>query len=331
MGAHDVSYRILFSHRTLVESLIRGFLPAEWSEGLDFSTLEPVSEAHGTQDWSLRFNDCVWRLRWREDGRWVYVYLMLEFQSTDETFMAVRILSYVGLLYEHLVKALSLRSDDTLPLVVPVVIYNGESPWSAATELFDLMAPAPPGMAEVLPRLRYIVLDARHMPLAELDEMRNVIASLFRLEASPDLESSRAAIGDLDELLHRPEHVSLRRDFTRWLCKVLLPLRLPGVTVPEARRLEEVKSMLTENTLDWTAEWRMKGLEEGLERGRQEGRREGEAALLLRQIERKFGLLEPRDRRRIQDADAERLLEWGERLMTVESLPEVFGDSSKRS
>ncbi len=77
MGQHDVSYRTLFSHRHLVESLIRGFLPAEWTRGLDFTTLVPVSEAHPTEDWSLRYNDCVWRLRWRGDGRWLYFYLML--------------------------------------------------------------------------------------------------------------------------------------------------------------------------------------------------------------------------------------------------------------
>ncbi len=86
--------------------------------------------------------------------------------------------------------------------------------------------------------------------------------------------------------------------------------------------------MITENTLDWTAEWRMKGREEGLvegrNEGRNEGRKEGEAALLLRQVERKFGIVEPQVRQRIQDAGAEELLEWGERFVTAETLAEVF-------
>ncbi len=101
MGQHDVSYRTLFSHPHLVESLIRGFLPPEWIQGLDFSTLVPVSEAHPTQDWRLRYNDCVWRLRRRADGGWLFFYLMLEFQRRNEYFMAARALSYEGVLYEH--------------------------------------------------------------------------------------------------------------------------------------------------------------------------------------------------------------------------------------
>lgn len=314
MGQHDVSYRILFSHPYLVESLIRGFLPDEWVEGFDFDTLEPVSEAHGTEDWSVRYNDRIWRLRWRGDGRWVYLYLMLEFQRTDPRFMAVRLLSYEGVLYEHLVKALQLGSDDFLPLVVPVVVYNGERPWGSPTDVFDLMPPVPPSMADYLPRLRYVLLDIRRLPLEDLETMRNATACLFRLESSPGLEVTVPAVADLDGLLDREKHAALRRDVKRWVCEVLLPTRMPGVTVDDVQKLEEVGPMLTENTLDYSAKWRM------------QGRKEGEALLLLRLAERKFGPLAPAVRRRIRSANAEQLLAWGDRLLTARSLAEVFDE-----
>ena len=316
MGEHDITYRTLFSHRYLVASLIRGFLPKEWADGLDVSTLEPVSEAHATEDWSLRYNDRLWRLRWRGSGRWVYVYLMLEFQRSDETFMALRILSYEGVLYQHLVKALDLAPGE-LPLIVTVVIYNGEKPWRSATELSELLAPAPPGMSLYLPRLRYLLIDVRRLPQAELERMENAAACLFRLESSSGLARSASAIEELSRVLDRREHSALRHDFKRWVCEILLPRRLPGVTVPEVSMLEEVGSMLKEHTLDWTAEWRMTG--------RKEGRKEGEAALLLRQLEWKFGPLDQRIRRKVRRASADRLLEWGERVLTAESLAEVFG------
>lgn len=65
---------------------------------------------------------------------------------------------------------------------------------------------------------------------------------------------------------------------------------------------------------------------EGLQKGIQEGRQKGEAALLLRQLERKFGQLDAKTRRRVQSADAERLLDWGERVLTAERLEDVFGN-----
>ncbi len=55
-----------------------------------------------------------------------------------------------------------------------------------------------------------------------------------------------------------------------------------------------------------------------------EGRQEGEAELLLRLLERKFGLLDPKTRSRVRSADAERLLNWGERVLAAERLEDVF-------
>lgn len=68
-----------------------------------------------------------------------------------------------------------------------------------------------------------------------------------------------------------------------------------------------------------------KGVQEGRQKGIQEGRQAGEALLLLRQLERKFGRLDPQTRKRVRDADAERLLEWGERVLTAQRLEDVFG------
>ena len=96
--------------------------------------------------------------------------------------------------------------------------------------------------------------------------------------------------------------------------------------------------MLRETVKGWTREWleegKKEGLKEGLKEGfkegrkegRQEGRREGEVRLLVRQLELKFGPLSPRDRERIDATDSDRLLEWGDRILTARSLDEVFGD-----
>jgi hypothetical protein len=67
-----------------------------------------------------------------------------------------------------------------------------------------------------------------------------------------------------------------------------------------------------DTVLDWTRQWQ------------EEGRRQGGAELLLRQTERKFGPLATHDRMRIELAPPERLLAWGERLLSASSLEEVF-------
>ncbi|MBK5939416.1 hypothetical protein CCR96_09165 [Halochromatium roseum] len=56
----------------------------------------------------------------------------------------------------------------------------------------------------------------------------------------------------------------------------------------------------------------------------EQGREQGKAEMLLRQMERKFGPIDVRLRQQIQEADAETLLEWSDRILTADSPEAVF-------
>ena len=123
MADHDSSYKYLFSHARMVEDLLRGFVREEWVVKLDFTSLEKVNGSYVSDDLRQRADDIVWRVRWGDD--WLYVYILMEFQSTVDPWMAVRIMTYVGLLYQDLISTEKLVSGSTLPPVLPVVLYNG--------------------------------------------------------------------------------------------------------------------------------------------------------------------------------------------------------------
>ena len=65
------------------------------------------------------------------------------------------------------------------------------------------------------------------------------------------------------------------------------------------------------------------GRQQGLQQGRQQGLQQGEAQMLLRLLERKFGEVPEAVRQRIEAADTETLLEWSERVLTVQRLDEI--------
>ena len=67
-----------------------------------------------------------------------------EFQSQDEPRMALRILTYTGLLYGELVRSGEVAAGEPLPPVLPMVLYNGARPWQAAREMRDLVASVGP-------------------------------------------------------------------------------------------------------------------------------------------------------------------------------------------
>ncbi|WP_295432398.1 hypothetical protein, partial [uncultured Thiodictyon sp.] len=45
----------------------------------------------------------------------------------------------IGLLYEDLHRSKEIGPDDPLPPVLPIVLYNGAEPWTAKTDLADLI------------------------------------------------------------------------------------------------------------------------------------------------------------------------------------------------
>ena len=80
MRPHDAAYKLLFSFPEMVRDLRAGFVSSEWVAELDLSTLErwPASQVGDTL--RERHQDRVWRVRYRH--RWLYVLVLLEFQST---------------------------------------------------------------------------------------------------------------------------------------------------------------------------------------------------------------------------------------------------------
>ncbi len=332
MGRHANTYLLLFSHPFLVESLLRDFVSGEWMRHLDFASLEKVGASYATDDLRSRHDDLVWRVRSRHDGDWIYLYLLLEFQSTDDYFMAIRVMTYVGLLYEDLIRRNELKRGDPLPTILPIVLYNGHERWKSPTETATLVPQVPAGLEAFRPQVNYLLLDEGAFQAEHLDALPSPVARLFRIEHSSP-EELLAEVKRLRESLQGPEHQKLRRAFVVCILGILRK-RLEGKRLPDVEELEEIETMLAEKTPTWTETWKEQGLEQGRregreqgrEQGRREGRREGEAALLLRLLEQRFGTLNEGTRERIESADAEQLLEWGERIVTAERLEKVFED-----
>jgi hypothetical protein len=139
-------------------------------------------------------------------------------------------------------------------------------------------------------------------------------------EELPDLTAELAA------LLPKGKESELRQDFTTWLRQLLRRLR-PGVTIPQVGDLEEI-AMLEETLTEWLngaeRKGRTEGRKEGLQAGRQEGQIEGMRQLLLRQLERRFGVLPQGVRRRVRViSSTKKLEELAERVLVVDSLAEM--------
>jgi Putative transposase, YhgA-like len=303
MADHDHSYKLLFSHASLVADLLLGYVKEDWVQELDFDSLERVDGSYVNDDLRYRESDMVWRVRWKD--RFLYIYLLLEFQSTVDPFMPVRCMTYTGLLLQTLINQKALTPNGLLPPVILLVLYNGVRPWTTPQEIAELFEPVPPGLQAYLPRFRHFLLDESRLPeMAEPE--RNLATALFRLERSRDVDELRWQVVRIvgDEQIEE----GFRRSVYTWLARVVLPARFPGLQLPEVRDVKEMNSVLEENMAEWTQRWK--------EEARQD--------LLLSLMEARFGLLPEEIRRRVEQIrDEEELKALGKRLLSASSLSDL--------
>ncbi|MGH7487256.1 MAG: Rpn family recombination-promoting nuclease/putative transposase, partial [bacterium] len=262
----------------------------------------------------------------------VYVYVLLEFQSRPDRYMPVRLMTYTGLFYEHLIAEGRLASSGLLPQVIPIVVYNGIGLWGTPLDLAELVERFDPSAEAYVPHLRYKLVQETAYGVEELEQKESPVADLFRLERSTSWEDVLAGVARLQDHvgLEEPE---LDRAFLSWLKEVILPrLGIAADEITKPLTLRELKPMLAERIDSWNERLREEslqqglqhGLKQGLTQGRQEGRQEGEAQALLRLLERRFGPVDQGTRDRITAADADLLLEWFDRFPAAESLVDIF-------
>lgn len=324
MADHDKTHKRFFTHRRLVRDFFAGYLPGEWTERMDFATLEPVEASRVGQDLSERHGDGIWRVRWDppeagEPGSWFYFYLLVEFQSKPDPLMAVRLNSYVSRLLEELVRQPRLARPGRLPPVVPLVLYDGTRPWRAPLDLSELFVPVPESVRQHLPRLRPLFLDESRLPASSPENLARIFFALNTSRAPEELPDLVTA---LRAQLPPGEESELRRDFARLVLRTLRQT-FPGVTIPEAATLEEIP-MFGQRLIDWRDRVLGEARAEGLARGQKAGEIAGQRAMLLRLLEKRFGLLPERVRRQVQAIRSPRKLEaLAERVLVAESLEEM--------
>ena len=321
---HDRAYRRFFSLPEMVVDLVRGFIPEDWVQHLDLANMRQMSDVIIGDHWDRRDADTVWRIGWKGPHQGkppLYVVLVFEFLSQPDHWAAVRMMAYVALVYQRLIDNGVVGPKDELPLVVPIVLYNGDPAWEAPEELEELVVDLP-GLERYRPRFRYLALDVKRDDVSELERMPNRAAALFQLEQSRGPEEILRGLERLREILS-DRGDRLYGVYSRWLTEVFLASQAPPDVVRRVETLEDF-AMLVDNILEWKKSVHLEGRQEGHAEGEQVGLRKGELALLLRQLTSKFGPLPAEVVDRLERADVDQLLGWGVRVLTAKSLDEVF-------
>ena len=292
----DPIYKRVYAFAEMVADLLRSVAPKATLEALDLRTLEKVPADYVGEHFQQRHGDTVWRVRaGGPDSAWAYVLVLLEFQRTSDATMALRVTEYTVMLYRELLRAKRVAPGE-LPLVLPVVLYNGDSRWTAADNVRDLIVSTGPTdtvLDAFQPSQRYLPLDLRHAKADYAGELTTGVARLEQIKTPDDLdevvEHFAAALGGV-------EHEDLWRTIRDWLFAVIKHMKgeddpgppPPGLTLEDLRKMT-----LEERVAQWPEQWKREGIElgkqQGIELGKQQGIVQGRRDQLRSLAEVRFG------------------------------------------
>ena len=213
--------------------------------------------------------------------------------------MPLRIRQYVDSLHVEKWRGRRFRSTDGLAPVLPIVLYTGPSPWSAAPRVIDLVTPgatgAGGGEGDLASRVNplftgegYLVVDTLRVGADDL-RRDNAAALLAGLE-NPSPERIAEQLAALHRRLGAHELAPLRNVMLRWARRVARRRLKPDLEIDDmaqTERLDESDDLETyyaARLRAWQDQYRAEGRAEGLDQGLT-----AERELLCRQVARKFG------------------------------------------
>lgn len=163
------------------------------------------------------------------------------------------------------------------------------------------------------PNMRYLLVDEGDLVSKGALPADNLAGLLFQLEHCQGIAQAQQLLQTVLKLTRQPQYDELRRAFGSWVRHVLFSRALPHArSLARTDDLQEISTMLTTHSRDWSYQLR------------QEGRQEGAANMLERMLTRKFGLLDDATRQHLRQAETSQLEAWSLNFVNANSLEDVF-------
>ena len=316
---HDGFFKATFGRQAIARDFIAHYLPAALTQHMDLVHLTVDQEGYVADTLKEYFSDVVVTVP-LTGGDTAEVYILFEHKSSSDRLARLQVLRYMVAKWDTLEKAGELPAIDGrryLPLIVPVVVYHGPEPWRHGNRFADLFQPPDPAFYAYLPDFAHVLHDIGHIDEERLRATAGLYIIQWLLKHIFD-DDLPAKLPELVQMLLNLSDPEWRDALLPSILKYLL--RAGKSTVNDVQRT--AAQLPRGESIMQTAAEELR--QQGIQQGMQQGMQQGEALALLRQMERKFGNLSAATREKIENADADVLLHWLDRILTAETPEEVF-------
>ncbi|MEG0502591.1 MAG: Rpn family recombination-promoting nuclease/putative transposase, partial [Cellulosilyticaceae bacterium] len=263
---HDKTYRSFFENKEIFLQLLQSFVQEAWTTQLQVDKLIEDKSHYILRDFEEAEADIVYHAT--IEGQEVVFCILLELQSTVDHSMGIRLFYYISEIWRKYLKRFEReevkRKDFKLPAVVPIVLYNGESGWTATTQFKEKVQRADL-FGDYVIDFKYILINVNAYSKEDLIAIQNTVAAVFLLDQKIDtiefVERAAIVATEFNELTE--EHRLKLKD---WLDHIIEePIRQKVLNLLDANK-EEVDRMTANIT---------KTLQEEKNQAREMGKLEG--------------------------------------------------------
>jgi predicted transposase YdaD len=334
-NVHDAFFKQALADPKLAALFLREHLPSDIAGLLSPEPPEPVPGSFVDEELQQHHTDLLFRIRLKS-GPAALAYVLMEHKSSPDPGARLQLLRYV-------VRVLTRWYDQNeqplpLPTVFPLLVHQGPERWTLSCEFADLFGVVPQLLRSYVPCFRHGLVDLAQIDDRDLSSDISLRAVLKALKYSrrPDLpDRIDIVLAEAPVLEEKVLFVILTYlDRIPINAKIKVQETLLRL-VPERREL--IMGWLTQPYYEQGfAEGHAQGEAIGEARGeaigeargeaigKAQGEARGEAKVLLRLLEKRFGVIPTALSQRIFAADVSSIEAWVERAFDATDLQSIF-------
>jgi len=319
---HDRFVRQAFTRPEVSMPFFERYLPAGIAAGLDLDALSLENDTFVDEELQFQQSDLLFTVQ-RRDGRPTHLYLLLEHKSQNDIWTPAQLHGYLDRIWARERRPKGFKPP--LTPVIPLVLFHGETGWSAVGNFQELVDP-PGELARFTPSFEYILCDLTRDQLDGLQERAWLAITLQVLKFSRSDELS-ARLPEIVDLLH--QLADRWNDALAFLATVLRYLAAVSRTLDESTvRLALSRAVPVDTGEKIMATLAEVWMERGKLEGKLEGREEGETLHARKSLRKllvsRFGPLPDTVEQRIEQADQTTLDAWFDAALGACSLDGLF-------
>jgi len=174
---HDTFVKEVFSHKEQAEDFLKNYLPQDICRLIDFDSLSLVKDSFVDEELKEHFSDLLYEVQL--SSRPGFIYLLFEHKSTPERFTGLQLLRYMVKIWDLYLKQ---NHEPILPVIIPLVIYNGHRRWMIKTNFSYLFGEIEKELNKYIPEFNYLLYDLSTLSDEEIKGRVILKATLMALK-----------------------------------------------------------------------------------------------------------------------------------------------------